>query len=124
MLEAQDIICENFNHSLYSEIRHIRKELGLKTIEDYNPDNGLILDHPLKNKTLFDKEKNKLIHIQNVYKHWYMGYYITLLYYTWTEGYSHIGYRSHGQLIWKNINCHSDIILNSIKENQQNYILL
>lgn len=124
MLEAKDIISQRIDCTHYYNVVSARKKLGLKLSEDYVPNNGIIENHSLKDRTLYDKEKNRLIHIQDVYKHWYGGYYLTLLYYTWSDGYSELGYRSHGTMFWENINSINDIVLKSIEENRKNHILL
>jgi hypothetical protein len=69
-----------FNHDHYMKVYRARKARGLKVHSD---DNKPIVDHPLKGKTFISKKDGKLIHIQDVYKHWNKGYYYCILYYTW-----------------------------------------
>lgn len=122
-----EVIRENFDLSHYLKVKNYRENHGLKTLDDYNPNNGLIENHPLKGTTFWDKKDNRLVHVQNVYKHWHMGYYIVLLTYTWSETYNKLAYKynmykSHGNIFWENISCHDDIIVNDINKNKKRYI--
>lgn len=110
-----------FNHDHYMKVYRARKARGLKVHTD---DNEPIENHPLKGKTLISKKDGKLIHVQNIYKHWNKGYYYCIVYYTWTEGFSYIGYKSHGTRFIENISCQCDITLKAIKKFQEEYMEL
>ena len=119
-LTKEDIISEGFNTDLYLKIRRKREELGLKTYADYNPENGLIENHPFKNREIKDLKTGKIQIIENVYRHWVRGYYLMLLVYHLTES----GHRSHGTIYWKNISSHEPVILKIIEENNLEYQIL
>lgn len=60
------------------------------------------------------------LYIQSVHKHWFMGYYYVLLYYSIMENGNH----SHGTLSYENISCHYPDILDEIEENRNKITLL
>ena len=101
----------NFNRPHYERVRRERTKVGLPV---GSPKNGLIEDHPLKGKKIIPSHREEIGIIQNVYKHWYHGYYLMLL----------VNYNgSHGNVWWENINCENEIILDSIAESRRDFRL-
>lgn len=125
---------EFFDVDLYIKIRQKRKEIGLPIFDDLYPDNGRIYDHQLEGKKLICKSNNNEYYIQSVHKHWYRGWYIVLLIYRLIETENDIFVddiidgkkygRSHCAIIWQNINCHDEITLKHISENNVEFELL
>jgi hypothetical protein len=73
--------------------------------------------HPLHDIELKNKKTGKIYEIDAVYKQHHRGYYISL-------AIREKGTKSHGIRFWENINCHDTLILNSIKENKNDYITI
>jgi len=70
----------NFNKPLYGYLHHVKHERG--DIERYSfifdrklGKNGLWENHKLKGKTAIDNETNEKYVIDDVYLHWYYGWY-------------------------------------------------
>ena len=125
---TEDLI---FHVDHYRKVRHERNRLGLPSFCDLYPESGRIFDHPLENKKIFNKEKQKEYTIQSVHKHWYHGWYYMVLAYSLSETTSELltneiidgkryGY-SHSPLMWENISCIDKIILESIKETREEF---
>lgn len=70
----------------------------------------LLLNHPLKNKILLNKEGKKYF-IENVYEQDYKGHYLVLL-----TSQDHI---SHDMVFWQNIDCTSKVIDKIIDRNRK-----
>jgi hypothetical protein len=108
-----------YNLSLYNQILKIRN-IQINTEHDYYHENSISIDgtirikkeHPLQNKILIDNRENKNsreIIIESIHKHWYFGYY-------WIIIYRIINTKSHGSIIYKNINSIDNTIFESIEE--------
>jgi hypothetical protein len=73
----------------------------------FNPDeNGKIINHPLEGKELINFN-DKHCFVESVHKHWLMGFYLMILYYTITDN----GSKSHGTIFYENINSHDPFII-------------
>lgn len=102
----------NFNKDLYMRIRGIRESVGLPIRHE-----GLIItDYPLLGKKIKCLEDNKTHIVDRAVKMWYHGYFICLI--AIDEN------RSSAALYWENISSIDEIILESIKENHNNWQLL
>jgi len=115
---------DNSRNVFYSDhYSKVRKAKGKEAIsESYfnSAQNGFIPEHELA-PTLGKGKKivlcdGKTVFVDSVYQHFDKGYYLYLMYYTFTDS----GNRSHGGLFYKNISCHSPSILNFIDENKNN----
>ncbi len=116
-LLKSDIIKQGCDTELYRKILRKRKELGL---DIHTSESTKILNHPFIGKEILNKKGKsfkKPIFVQDVYKHWYGGYYEMILYYSITDK----GDRSHGNLFWRNINCTDETMKKIIKQNRNNY---
>ena len=102
----------NFNHDLYRKIRNVRKSQGLQ-IANLNKQ---VTDYPLLNKRVHDKSTQKDYTVTDVRLHWYTGWYYVLII---TDD-----HKSTGVRFWQNLSCHDPIILNSIKESNEDIIIL
>jgi len=100
-----------FHTDHYLKVRGAREKRGLpiKTKEE-------ILDHPLINKQIYNFEEKKVFVIKSAWKHWYLGWYVTLL------ADNDVG--STFVIWWNNINCHEPIIIEDIELNQKRWSLL
>lgn len=87
----------------------------LKVEKGKSPHNVHLPNHPLTNKKIFDNHEQEESNIEGVYKHWYGGWYLVLL----TEK-----NKSHGLVIFKNINCINPDILGFIEEAKYRYTIL
>lgn len=94
----------NYDH--YHTVYKIRSAEGT-LIDD---DHGNIPNHPLVGKKFYDAELDKTYNIEKVCKHWYGGYYLTLL----IEN-----NQSHALRSWENISTDNEIILESINDNRK-----
>ena len=72
--------------------------------------------HPMHDMVLISNETGEVYEIDIVCKHWHVGYY-------WYLVYRKVSSQSHGTLIWENISCHDEIILESINEAQKEFRL-
>jgi len=112
----------NFDIDHYSKIYSLRKnkgeELGhsieVKEMEDFKV---------AENTPIYDSVKDRYVYIQSVHKQWERGWYYCILYYTFYKNPKGELGKSHGTMYIRNISCHNDIILQSIKEDSERYIL-
>ena len=95
------------NMPLISNIYRLRHENDWYSKEQYCfplkrflGENGLYENHELKGKTFRRKEDGMIFTVDNVYVHWYMGWYYMAL--------ARNSENSHGQISW-NINSTFDI---------------
>lgn len=104
-----------FNTDHYSKIRYV---LGKEKVKKARKtDNNLLPLHlapTLGTGKKFIDENGKEQFIQSVHQHEYMGYYICLLYYSFTDK----GERSHGTLTYKNISCQYPDFKECFEENK------
>jgi hypothetical protein len=93
----------------YMKVRQKREKDCVKSIK--------IENHPLEGKKIHLNGVNgeREVWVESVHTHWFMGYYLVILYYTIMKNGNH----SHGTRIFKNINCHCPPILVDIEENQK-----
>lgn len=123
-----------FHEDHYRKVREARKKAGLPEFKDLFPENGRIFGHELEGRKLYNKFKRKEYTIQSVHKHWYHGWYYMILAYSLSPTESELltneiidgkryGY-SHVPLMWENISCIDEIVLESIAENQLTFTLL
>lgn len=112
----------NFDQDHYMTIYNLRKNKGedlkhsfeVTEMEDFQV---------AENTPIYDKVKERYVYIQSVHKQWHRGWYYTIVYYNFYKKYNGELDKSHGTMYIRNISCHNDIILESIKENSQRYIL-
>ena len=97
-----------FDSKLYYRIRKA-KEISYNTSNS----NKKIVEHPLTDK-LIERNGKKYI-VQNVYKFWWLGYYLHALL-------RRLGTESHGSMDFENISCECEHTIQSINEN--NYKIL
>ena len=127
----EDII---FNEKLYLKVLKERDRLGLPSFDDIYPESGRIFNHELENRKIKNVENGKEYTIQSVHKHWYHGWYYMILACSLYKTKSDLlktdtidgkGYaRSHVSILWENISCINDSILESIAENRTEFILV
>jgi len=128
---TEDLI---FHEEHYRKVRRERNKKGLPDFSDLYPEHGRVFGHELEGKKLFNKEKQKEYTIQSVHKHWYHGWYYMVLAYSFSETSSELlttdiidgktyG-RSHAPLMWENISCIDETILESIDDCRTNFILI
>lgn len=125
---TEDLI---FHEDHYRKVRQERNRRGLPDFSDLYPENGRIFGHILEGKKLFNKEKQKEYTIQSVHKHWYRGWYYMILTYSLSETTSELltdeiidGKRyghSHAPLMWENISCIDNTIINCINDCRTKY---
>ncbi len=113
----------------YFKLNNARKQAGLPVREDFKDHydlrvgcgiDGTPFDnrpHPLLGKVIKNVLSEDVYIIEAVYKHFDYGYYWTLLI-------RREGTQSHGTLWWENINCKYDLIVNDIKQNREEYIII
>lgn len=112
----------NFDHNHYMNIYSLRKNRGEElghTIEVKEMENYLVKE----NTPIYDSVKNRYVYIQSVHKQWDRGWYYTIVYYTFYKNPKGEIDKSHGTMWIRNVSCHNDIIVKSIKENTERYIL-
>lgn len=113
-----------FNKELLSEF------LKLRSIKDDNQNSHYLFDfvsidgiqrkksyHPLLGKKIHDLEDDRILIIESVHTHWYFGFYKCLVY-------RMEGTRSHGTLIYENINCYDETVLEILEENKDKFVFL
>jgi hypothetical protein len=71
------------------------------------------IEHELTGKKIFIDGEERWV--ESVHKHWFIGYYLVLLYYKIMEDGGH----SHGVFEYENINSHCPTILEYIEENKE-----
>jgi hypothetical protein len=97
-----------YNSNLHSALITAKRERGIE-----RPDSdSRIVEHELTGKRI--RRNGKEYTVQNVYKQWWMGYYLMALIRDDND--------SHAQMEFENISCMSDIIIESIKENKYEII--
>ena len=109
-----------FDLSLFN--RFLESKNIKRKVESYYHENGTSIDgtirtkkfHPLLNKIIIDNRTGEKGIIESIHRHWYFGEYWTLLF-------RKEGTRSHGSLIYKNINSISKITIDSIEETEVPY---
>lgn len=101
-----------FNHDLYIAIRKEREKVGLPVACLNKP----ILDHELIGREFISKETSKRYTVKSVNEHWYEGWYEILV--------LEDSHQSSRVVMWRNINCTSEIILTAIDENRAELYIL
>lgn len=95
-------------------------------IDEYYPDHAykvwktkgandsiIMLDDPIIGKTF--KHNKKIATVEEVYRQWYGGYFDSILYSVPYKKIDGTIEKSHGTIIFRNINCIDPIILDSIE---------
>ena len=102
----------HFNHDLYIAIRKERERIGLPVACLNVPKK----EHELIGREFISKETSKKYTVESVNEHWYEGWYEVLLLVD--------SHHSSRLVMWRNINCRSEIILTSIDENREELYIL
>jgi len=97
------------NTAHYIKVRNERERLGLPVKRQSDR-----IDHPLIGKKVKTSEKEYTV--DYACKQWYWGYYITLFLVD-DAG-------SHAVRYWENISCINETVLESIEENQKNFLTI
>lgn len=97
-----------FNLTHYSKVIRAKKEKG----EKVGDAKDRIIDHPLIGKRI--KRNGKEYTVENVYKFWWLGYYLHALLLT--------DNKSHGGMDFENISCMCEFTSKNIEENKYEII--
>jgi hypothetical protein len=113
-----------YDTSLYNQILKVRNIYPRAKDEywfedDYSIDGSIRIkrEHLLLNKIIQNKKTNEKYHIEYIGKHWYCGYY-------WTIIARKDGTKSHATFYTDNINCIDKTIIDGIRSFKKRYIVL